>query len=56
MKKKNRWKKVLQPGLNKGHWTDHEDNIVRETVGNSEAEATVGTDTIAPRKNAMPTS
>jgi len=24
-----RWKKVLRPGLKKGHWTDDEDNLLR---------------------------
>ena len=34
--KQNRWKKVLQPGLNKGHWTREEDEIVRAAVRNAE--------------------
>lgn len=24
-----RWKKVLKPGLKKGHWTEEEDNLLR---------------------------
>ncbi|CAN0404089.1 unnamed protein product, partial [Laminaria digitata] len=32
----SRWKKVLQPGLNKGHWTKLEDDKVRATVRNAE--------------------
>lgn len=30
-----RWKKVLQPGLNKGHWTAEEDADVRQKVEES---------------------
>lgn len=36
-----RWKKVLQPGLNKGHWTAKEDATVRREVAKAEAEGTV---------------
>ena len=36
-----RWKKVLQPGLNKGHWTAEEDVLVRREVAKAEAEGTV---------------
>ena len=25
-----RWKKVLKPGLKKGHWTEEEDNLLRQ--------------------------
>ncbi|CAN0451115.1 unnamed protein product, partial [Hapterophycus canaliculatus] len=32
-----RWKKVLQPGLNKGYWTSGEDEIVRTTVTDADA-------------------
>ncbi|CAN0338807.1 unnamed protein product, partial [Pylaiella littoralis] len=32
-----RWKKVLQPGLNKGHWTAQEDEVVRSAVTKAEA-------------------
>lgn len=30
-----RWKKVLQPGLIKGHWTEEEDNMLRSLVDES---------------------
>ncbi|CAM9514174.1 unnamed protein product, partial [Ectocarpus sp. 8 AP-2014] len=33
----HRWKKVLQPGLNKRHWTPEEDEIVRGTVLSAQA-------------------
>lgn len=33
----NRWKKVLQPGLNKRHWTPEEDEIVRASVLSAQA-------------------
>lgn len=29
-----RWKKVLKPGLKKGHWTKEEDDLLKEVVGN----------------------
>ncbi|CAN0437168.1 unnamed protein product, partial [Scytosiphon promiscuus] len=32
-----RWKKVLQPGLNKGHWTSREDEVVRKKVTDAAA-------------------
>lgn len=32
-----RWKKVLQPGLSKGHWTADEDEIIRREVATAEA-------------------
>ena len=32
-----RWKKVLQSGLNKGHWTAQEDKKVRRAVAAAEA-------------------
>lgn len=31
-----RWKKVLQPGLNKGHWSPEEDEIIRREVASAE--------------------
>ncbi|CAM9475504.1 unnamed protein product, partial [Ectocarpus sp. 13 AM-2016] len=37
----HRWKKVLQPGLNKRHWTPEEDEIVRGTVLSAQAIGTV---------------
>lgn len=33
---KRRWKKVLQPGLNKGPWTSEEDDIVKSAVGHAQ--------------------
>ena len=38
---KTRWKKVLQPGVRKGHWTEEEDAILVKAVGNSAADGTV---------------
>ncbi len=31
-----RWKKVLQPGLNKGHWTAEEDEVICREVAAAE--------------------
>eukprot|EP00903_Cladosiphon_okamuranus_P016990 g15659.t1 len=37
----HRWKKVLRPGLNKGHWTEKEDALVQREVAKAEAEGTI---------------
>ncbi|CAM9556062.1 unnamed protein product, partial [Laminaria digitata] len=36
----HRWKKVLQPGVRKGHWTDDEDAVLVKAVGDSAVEGT----------------
>ena len=34
-----RWKKVLKPGLKKGHWTEEEDQLLRQLVFQAREEA-----------------